>query len=78
MLWSLINPLAMTAIYVTIFGHTFAAAYGDSGARYGIAVFTGLLVVNFFDWGFALDFSDLQLWNLLSNLKDGVGDPALD
>ena len=46
--WSLLNPLAMTGLYAAIFGATFAEYYDDSSLNYVLAVFTGLVVVNFF------------------------------
>ena len=38
----------MTVVYVTVFGSVFKSHYDNSIALYGISVFIGLLVVNFF------------------------------
>ncbi|BBD58463.1 putative ABC transporter permease protein, ABC-2 [Nostoc sp. HK-01] len=46
--WSLLNPLLMTGAYTAIFGTTFASYYGNSIFNYVLAVFTGLVVINFF------------------------------
>lgn len=46
-LWSLSNPLLMTAVYTMIFGAAFASDYGSIGG-YVLAVFTGLAVLAFF------------------------------
>lgn len=46
--WSLLNPLAMTGLYTAIFGAAFAKYYDNSNLNYVLAVFTGLVVVNFF------------------------------
>lgn len=46
--WSLLNPLFMTLIYTVIFGTTFAKYYNNSIVDYVLAVFAGLVVVNFF------------------------------
>lgn len=47
--WSLMNPLIMTGIYTAIFGAAFADYYNHSIANYVLAVFTGLVVINFFN-----------------------------
>ncbi len=47
--WSLLNPLIMTGVYTAIFGKTFDAYYGGSLLNYLLAVFTGLVVINFFN-----------------------------
>jgi ABC-type polysaccharide/polyol phosphate export permease len=47
-LWSLSNPLLMTAVYTLIFGATYADYYGSIGG-YVLAVFTGLAVLAFFN-----------------------------
>ncbi|MCC5636210.1 ABC transporter permease [Nostoc sp. CHAB 5844] len=46
--WSLLNPLLMTGAYTAIFGTTFASYYDNSIFNYVLAVFTGLVVINFF------------------------------
>ncbi|MBE9210923.1 ABC transporter permease [Nostoc sp. LEGE 06077] len=46
--WSLLNPLMMTGAYTAIFGTAFASYYGNSIFNYILAVFTGLVVINFF------------------------------
>jgi ABC-type polysaccharide/polyol phosphate export permease len=46
--WSLLNPLLTTFAYTAIFGHIFAKYYGGSLWLYGIEVFVGLTVANFF------------------------------
>lgn len=46
--WSLLNPLLMTGVYTAIFGAAFASYYGNSLLNYILAVFTGLVVINFF------------------------------
>lgn len=46
--WSLLNPLIMTCVYTAVFGHTFARYYGNSTISYLLAVFIGLVVMNFF------------------------------
>lgn len=45
--WSLLNPLIMTVLYTSIFGSAFKQHYG-SVQNYILAVFTGLIVFNFF------------------------------
>src|SRR5271155_5844398 len=47
-LWSLLNPAAMSAAYALIFGATFSSYYNHSLTAYVAALFTGLVVVNFF------------------------------
>lgn len=47
-LWSLLNPAAMSAAYALIFGATFSPYYGNSLTAYVAALFTGLVTVNFF------------------------------
>jgi lipopolysaccharide transport system permease protein len=47
-LWSLLNPAAMSTAYTLIFGATFSSYYGHSLKAYVAALFTGLVVVNFF------------------------------
>jgi ABC-type polysaccharide/polyol phosphate export permease len=47
-LWSVSNPLIMTAVYTFVFGRTFSPYYADSKIRYVAALFTGLAVMNFF------------------------------
>lgn len=46
--WSLLNPLIMTMLYTAIFGTAFARYYGNSITNYVLAVFTGLVILNFF------------------------------
>ena len=46
--WSLLNPLIMTGVYTAVFGHTFARYYDNSVITYLLAVFIGLVVMNFF------------------------------
>lgn len=46
--WSLLNPLIMTVLYAAIFGRAFASYYDNSLAKYVLAAFTGLIVINFF------------------------------
>ena len=46
--WSLLNPLIMTGVYTAVFGHTFAKYYDNSTIDYLLAVFIGLVVMNFF------------------------------
>lgn len=46
--WSLLNPIIMTAVYSAIFSTTFARYYQGSALRYALAVFIGLVAVNFF------------------------------
>ncbi len=46
--WSLLNPVLMTGVYSAIFGTAFASHYGNSISNYILAVFTGLVVINFF------------------------------
>lgn len=46
--WSLLNPIIMSAVYTAIFSTTFARYYQGSALRYALAVFIGLVVVNFF------------------------------
>ncbi|MCS6814501.1 MAG: ABC transporter permease, partial [Cyanobacteria bacterium] len=46
-LWSLLNPMATTAVYTMIFGAAFKDYYG-SILNYILAVFTGLVLIQFF------------------------------
>jgi len=46
--WSLLNPIIMTALYSAVFGTAFAVHYDDSILNYVLAVFTGLIIFNFF------------------------------
>ena len=46
--WSLLNPIIMTAVYSAIFSATFERYYQGSALRYALAVFIGLVAVNFF------------------------------
>jgi ABC-type polysaccharide/polyol phosphate export permease len=45
--WSLLNPLIMTVLYTAIFGTVLESHYG-SRVNYMLAVFTGLVIFNFF------------------------------
>jgi ABC-2 type transport system permease protein/lipopolysaccharide transport system permease protein len=49
--WSLLNPLIMTGLYTAIFGKNFVEtnAFYDSIPDYALTVFTGLLVINFYN-----------------------------
>ena len=46
--WSLLSPLFMTLLYTAIFGNAFPEYYNNSLSNYVLAVFTGLVVFNFF------------------------------
>jgi ABC-type polysaccharide/polyol phosphate export permease len=46
--WSLLNPLVMTGLYTAIFGTAFSQYYDNSIPKYVLAVFTGLIILNFF------------------------------
>ncbi len=48
MYWSLLKPLVMTTVYTGIFSLTFLRYYQGSALRYALAVFIGLVAVNFF------------------------------
>jgi len=52
-LWSAVSPFAMAAVYSAIFGHVFAAQYGNSVVRYASAVYIGLAVSQLFIAGTA-------------------------
>jgi ABC-type polysaccharide/polyol phosphate export permease len=60
--WSLLNPLLMTGAYTAIFGTAFASYYGNSIFNYVLAVFTGLLVINFFSAS-----TSQALWSVVNN-----------
>ncbi|MCG6134227.1 MAG: ABC transporter permease [Nostoc sp. LLA-1] len=60
--WSLINPLLMTGVYTAIFGTAFAAYYDNSIINYVLAVFTGLVVINFFSAS-----TSQALWSVVGN-----------
>ncbi|MBW4644536.1 MAG: ABC transporter permease [Goleter apudmare HA4340-LM2] len=60
--WSLFNPLLMTGVYTAIFGTAFASYYGNSIANYVLAVFTGLVVINFFSAS-----TTQALWSVVNN-----------
>jgi ABC-type polysaccharide/polyol phosphate export permease len=47
-LWSLLNPAIMTAVYTAIFSRAMLQYYNGSIWNYAIAVFTGLITVNLF------------------------------
>lgn len=46
--WSLLNPIIMTVLYTAVFGTNFKVYYDNSILNYVLAVFTGLIVFNFF------------------------------
>ncbi len=46
--WSVLNPVIMTAVYTAIFSSVFQKYYEGSIERYVLAVFIGLVAVNFF------------------------------
>jgi ABC-type polysaccharide/polyol phosphate export permease len=52
----------MTGVYTAIFGTAFASYYGNSILNYMLAVFTGLVVINFFS---ASTFQ--ALWSVVNN-----------
>jgi ABC-type polysaccharide/polyol phosphate export permease len=60
--WSLINPLLMTGVYTAIFGTAFAEYYDNSIVNYVLAVFTGLVVINFFSAS-----TTQALWSVVGN-----------
>lgn len=60
--WSLLNPLLMTSVYTAIFGTAFASYYGNSIFNYVLAVFTGLVVINFFSAS-----TSRALWSVVDN-----------
>lgn len=60
--WSLLNPLLMTGVYTAIFGTAFASYYGNSIFNYVLAVFTGLVVINFFS-----ACTTQALWSVVNN-----------
>jgi ABC-type polysaccharide/polyol phosphate export permease len=60
--WSLLNPLLMTGVYTAIFGTAFASYYGNSIFNYVLAVFTGLVVINFFSAS-----TTQALWSVVNN-----------
>ena len=60
--WSLLNPLLMTGVYTAIFGTAFASYYGNSILNYVLAVFTGLVVINFFSAS-----TSRALWSVVDN-----------
>jgi len=47
-IWSLLNPVVMSAIYTAIFSRQLISYYGNSQWHYAIAVFTGLITINLF------------------------------
>ncbi len=47
-LWSALSPLAMAAVYASVFGRTFARYYDDSVLLYAAAVYIGLALIGFF------------------------------
>jgi ABC-type polysaccharide/polyol phosphate export permease len=60
--WSLLNPLLMTGLYTAIFGTAFASYYGNSILNYMLAVFTGLVAINFFSAS-----TNQALWSVVNN-----------
>jgi ABC-type polysaccharide/polyol phosphate export permease len=60
--WSLLNPLLMTGLYTAIFGTTFSSYYNNSIKNYVLAVFTGLVVINFFS-----ACTTQALWSVVNN-----------
>jgi ABC-type polysaccharide/polyol phosphate export permease len=46
--WSLANPVLLTAVYTAIFGTAFKQYYGGSVTRYVVSAFVGLAVATFF------------------------------
>ncbi|GAB1544965.1 hypothetical protein NUACC21_76410 [Scytonema sp. NUACC21] len=60
--WSLLNPLLMTGVYTAIFGTAFASYYSNSIFNYVLAVFTGLVVINFFS-----ACTTQALWSVVNN-----------
>lgn len=60
--WSLLNPLMMTGVYAAIFGTAFASYYDNSIFNYVLAVFTGLVVINFFSAS-----TSRALWSVVDN-----------
>jgi ABC-type polysaccharide/polyol phosphate export permease len=52
----------MTAVYTAIFGTAFASYYGNSIFNYVLAVFTGLVVINFFS-----ACTTQALWSVVNN-----------
>jgi ABC-type polysaccharide/polyol phosphate export permease len=60
--WSLLNPLLMTGVYTAIFGTEFASYYGNSIFNYVLAVFTGLVAINFFSAS-----TSRALWSVVDN-----------
>lgn len=60
--WSLLNPLLMTGVYTAIFGTAFASYYGNSILNYVLAVFTGLVAINFFSAS-----TNQALWSVVNN-----------
>lgn len=60
--WSLLNPLLMTGVYTAIFGTAFASYYGNSLLNYMLAVFTGLVAINFFSAS-----TSQALWSVVNN-----------
>lgn len=46
--WSLLNPILMTLVYTTILGSLFTHYYNGNRIAYGLAVFCGMVAINFF------------------------------
>lgn len=46
--WSLLNPLAMTALYTVVFSRIFKSYYDSSQTLYAMSVFVGLTMVSSF------------------------------
>jgi ABC-type polysaccharide/polyol phosphate export permease len=47
-IWSALSPLAMAAVYASVFGRTFARYYDNSILLYAAAVYIGLALIGFF------------------------------
>jgi len=50
-LWSVLNPLLMLALYVLVFGYIFRGSFGRHGetrGEYGLGIFLGLALFHFF------------------------------
>jgi ABC-type polysaccharide/polyol phosphate export permease len=66
-LWSLTNPVMMTAVYATIFGTAFARFYEGSVTRYMLSAFVGMVVVTFFMNATGESLSSVVLYGSLLN-----------
>jgi lipopolysaccharide transport system permease protein len=65
--WSLFNPLIMTVLYTTIFGSVFKKYYHNSEFQYGLAAFTGLVVIHFYQGSTSQALSSVVLNGSLLN-----------